>query len=77
MGKLEDYLTVAECAAALGCNPSTVHRWLESGLVKHTSRFGKRLIRRRDCKRPDKLQGRINFGKAPESGGEEPQEVQP
>ena len=52
MAKLNDYLTVPECAALLEIHQQTVRRWLDSGDMPYIEKFSRKLIRRCDCKRP-------------------------
>lgn len=66
MPNLKNYLTIEQCADQLGCNQSTVCRWITSGLLpKPVEYFGRRFLRKRDCKRPTGLDGRgtANFGR--------------
>lgn len=66
MAKLDDYLTIQECADELGCTYSTVWRWIEAGHIPEPiKKFGKSLINRKHCKRPEGIgaQGANLFGK--------------
>lgn len=58
MAKLNDYLTVPECAAEMKINKATVRRWMKDGLTPYIEKFGRKLIRRCDCKRPEGLDNR-------------------
>ena len=58
MAKLNDYLTVPECAAEMNINKATVRRWIKAGYIKPVEAFGRTLIRKCDCKRPEGLDNR-------------------
>lgn len=65
MAKIDDYLTIPECAELLGCDQSTVHRWWKAGKLQVVEKFGRTLIHRKHCKRPTYKDGRgtTNFGR--------------
>ncbi len=55
----KEYFTAEQCAARLGCNQSTVHRWMKKKMIRVTPIAGKQLIREDHCVRPaEKLDGR-------------------
>lgn len=65
MAKIDDYLTIPECAELLGCDQSTVWRWVQSGKIATVEKFGRTLIHRKHCKRPAHKdeRGAVHFGK--------------
>lgn len=52
MAKLDDYLTIQECAELTGYSHVTIWRWCEAGETPYIEKFGKKLIHRKDCHRP-------------------------
>lgn len=70
MAKLDDYLTIQQCAAELGCASRTIERWIKEGrMPKPERKVGiVRLMHRKHCKRPTDLdpRGSSGFGKKKE-----------
>lgn len=62
MAKLTDYLTIPEAAELIGCHQNSVRKWIRGGHIKSVTRFGRHLIKRKDCKRPDTLDPRGGHG---------------
>lgn len=59
MVRVQDYLTVPECAALLGCSAPTIRRWIKAGHIKEQPQIlGRQVVRRCDCKRPAELDNR-------------------
>lgn len=62
MAKLTDYLTITEAAELIGVHPNSVRKWVKDGHIKPVARFGRKLIHRKDCHRPDTLDPRGGSG---------------
>lgn len=58
MAKLDDYLTIQECAELLGCSHVTVWRWVNAGRIRTEEKFGRTLIHRKHCQRPKSKENR-------------------
>lgn len=54
----EQLLTIPECAALLNIHKRTVDRWIDGGYIKARVKYGVKLVRKCDCKRPEGLDNR-------------------
>lgn len=62
MAKLDDYLTIQEAAELIGVHTNSVRMWIREGHIKPVLRFGRKLIHRKHCKRPETLDTRGGAG---------------